>query len=117
MGLTDDSTLGGYLELHQRPPAFEGSDGEAYSAAIYVDDTPRPDGRFGASLLFVRWGSDGDHPVGHVESEDLALAPSREAAAAAVRALSLWDVKRQLEAALERRWARPGRSCRRKARC
>jgi hypothetical protein len=103
LGLTDDSTLGGYLELHQRPPAFQGSDGQAYSAAIYVDDAPRPDGRFSAALLFVRWSSTGDHPVGHVETEDLALAPSRGEAEAAVRALSLWAVKQHLEAALERR--------------
>jgi hypothetical protein len=107
LGLTDDATLGGYLELHQRPPAFQGSDGQAYSAAIYVDDTPRPDGRFSAALLFVRWGSAGDHPVGHVETEDLALAPTRGEAEAAVRALSLWAVKQHLEAALERRRATP----------
>ena len=107
MGLTDDSTLGGYLDLHQRPPAFEGADGQPYSAAIYVDDTPWSDGRFGASLLFVRWDHGGDHPVGHVESEDLALAPTRGEAEAAVRALSLWDVKQQLDAVLERRRTLP----------
>jgi hypothetical protein len=105
--VTDDSTLGGYLALHQRAPAFEGSDGQAYSAAVYVDDTPRPDGRFGAALLFVRWGSEGDHPVGHVETEDLALAPSPGEAEAAVRALSLWAVKQHLDAALERHRAVP----------
>jgi hypothetical protein len=105
--MSDDATLGGYLDLHQRPPAFEGSDGQAYSAAIYVDDTPRADGRFGASLLFVRWDQGGDHPVGHVETDDLALAPTPAEAEAAVRGLSLWDVKQQLDAALERRRDQP----------
>lgn len=107
MGLRDDSTLGGYLDVHQRPPSFEGSDGAAYSVAINVDDTPRPDGRFGAALLFVRWSGAGDHPVGHVETEDLALAPTAAEAETAVRALSLWAVKQQLEAALERRRGTP----------
>ena len=106
--MTDDSTLGGYLDLHHRPPAFEGADGRAYSAAIYVDETPRRDGRFGAALLFVRWGRAGDQPVGHVETEDLALAPSRGEAEAALRALSLWAVKQQLDSALERQRATPG---------
>jgi hypothetical protein len=105
--MTDDATLGGYLDRHHRPPAFEGADGAAYSAAIYVDDEPRPDGRFGASLLFVRWASEGDHPVGHVETEDLAVAPSPGEAEAAVRALSLWAVKQHLETALQRHRAAP----------
>ncbi len=105
--MTDDSTLGGYLDRHRRPPAFQGADGQAYSVAIYLDDAPRPDGRFGAALLFVRWDSAGGHPVGHVETEDLALAPSPGEAEAAVRALSLLAVKHHLDAALERQRATP----------
>ncbi len=100
--MTDDSTLGGYLDAHARPPAFEGRDGRAYSVAIYVDDDPGADGRFGAALLFVRWTAEGDHPEGHVESDYLAFAASAAEAEAALRALSLWDVKIQLDAAIER---------------
>lgn len=101
--MNDDSTLGGYLDLHARPPAFEGQDGRAYSVAIYVDDEPGSDGRYGAALLFVRWTAEGERPEGHVETECLATAVSREEAEAAMRALSLWDVKAQLDAAIERR--------------
>ncbi len=100
--MTDDSTLGGYVDMHSRPPAFEGRDGRAYSVAIYVDDAPGADGRFGAALLFVRWTAEGDRPEGHVESDYLAFAASAREAEAAVRALSLWDVKAQLDSAIER---------------
>ena len=47
-------TLGGYMLKHERAAAFEGSDGQAYSVAIHVDDEPDDRGRYGASLLFVR---------------------------------------------------------------
>jgi hypothetical protein len=105
--MTDDSTLGGYLELHQRPPAFEGSDGRAYSVAIYVDDAAGADGRFGASLLFVRWTEQGEHPEGHVETDYLAYGASPKEAEAALRALSLWDVKARLDQAIQRRREMP----------
>ena len=105
--MTDDSTLGGYFELHSRPPAFEGSDGCAYSVAIYLDEAPGADGRFGAALLFVRWTAEGDRPEGHLESDYLAFAASAREADAVVRALSLWDVKAQLDAAIERSHAVP----------
>lgn len=105
--MTDDSTLGGYLELHERPPAFAGSDGNAYSVAIYLDESPGPDGRFGAALLFVRWSADGARPEGHVESGYLAFGASPDEAEAAVRALTLWDVKQHLDAAIERRQTAP----------
>jgi hypothetical protein len=100
--MTDDSTLGGYLDLHARPPAFEGRDGRAYSVAIYVDDAPGVDGRFGAALLFVRWTAEGDRPEGHVESEYLGFGPTPKEAEATVRKLSLWEVKAQLDQAIER---------------
>ena len=34
-------TLGGYMQKHDRAAAFGGSDGRAYSVAIYVEDEPR----------------------------------------------------------------------------
>jgi hypothetical protein len=50
----DEGTLGGYLRRHQRPPAFGGPDGRAYSVGVLVDDAPNADGRYGAGVLFVR---------------------------------------------------------------
>jgi len=105
--MMDDATLGGYFDRHARPPAFEGSDGRAYSVALYVDDAPGEDGRFGAALLFVRWTVEGDHPEGHLETDSLVYGWSPGEAEAALRALSLWDVKAALEAAIERHRSSP----------
>ena len=98
--MSGDETLGGYEAAHDRPPAFEGPDGRAYSAAAYVDDLPNVEGRFGGALLFVRWSHDGDRAEGHVESPYLAFGDTPAEAEAAVRALSLHDVKRYLDAAV-----------------
>lgn len=96
-------TLGGYLTKHERAPAFGGSDGEAYSVAIWVDDEPDERGRYGASLLFVRWNASGDRPLGTVESPPLAWGRSPEEADERVRRLSLYDVKAALDTAIAAR--------------
>ncbi len=98
--MIDDSTLGGYLEIHSRPPAFEGADGEPYSAAIFVDEEPDESGRFGAAVLFVRWSASGDRPVGHLETPYLVYGSTPEEADAGVRRLTLYEVKEQLDRAI-----------------
>jgi hypothetical protein len=95
-------TLGGYMEKHERAAAFGGSDGQAYSVAIYVEDEPDGRDRFGAALLFVRWSPAGDRPIGHVETETLAWGRTREEAADRLRGLSLYDVKAALDEAIAR---------------
>ncbi len=95
--MMDDSTLGGYLSFHQRPPAFEGSDGRAYSVSIYVDQVEDPRGRFGAALLFIRWSTAGDQPEGHLETDYLDFGPTPESAEQALRQLSLHQVKSHLD--------------------
>src|SRR5213083_2077885 len=71
----DDTTLGGYQEVHGRPPAFGAADGQAYSVDTFADDLAEP-GRYGAALLFVRWG-EGERPVGHLETDYLAFGATR----------------------------------------
>ena len=93
-------TLGGYMEKHDRAAAFGGRDGHAYSVAIYVDDAPDHRGRFGAALLFVRWSSAGDRPVGHLETETLVWGKTPEEASERLKALSLYDVKAALDEAI-----------------
>jgi hypothetical protein len=95
-------TLGGYMAKHDRAAAFGGSDGQAYSVAIYVDDEPDLRGLFGAALLFVRWSSAGDRPVGHVETDTLVWGRSKAEAAERLKALSLYDVKAALDEAIGR---------------
>ena len=95
-------TLGGYMEKHERAAAFGGSDGHAYSVAIYVEDEPDQRGRFGAALPFVRWSEAGDHPVGHLETEVLVWGKTPGEATERLKALSLFDVKAALDEAIGR---------------
>ena len=93
-------TLGGYMQKHERAAAFAGSDGQAYSVAIYVDEEPDLRGLYGAALLFVRWSSGGDRPVGHVETETLAWGKTAAEAESRLASLSLYDVKAALDDAI-----------------
>jgi hypothetical protein len=95
-------TLAGYMRRHERAAAFAGSDGRAYSCAIYCDG-PDAAGRFEASLLFIEWDQSGSEPVGHVETPVVASGRSREEAEARVGVLSLYDVKAALDRAIEAR--------------
>ena len=104
---TDDATLGGYFDIHERPPAFEGVDGGAYSVALYVDSEPGPGGRYGGALLFVRWNAGGDQPSGHVETEYLVEGRTPAEAEQGLRALTLHDVKHHLDQAIARAQALP----------
>lgn len=91
----DDTTLGGYQEVHGRPPAFGAADGQAYSVGTFADDGAEA-GRYGAALLFVRWG-EGDRPTGHLETDYLAFGSTAEEALAPVLALTLEQVKAHLD--------------------
>lgn len=94
--------MGGYERVHHRPPAFGGTDGEAYTVATLVDDDPDQQGRFGAALLFVRWSTSGERAVGHLETEYLAFGQSPDAAVAPLRDLTLADVKAHLDRCIAR---------------
>lgn len=73
--------------------------------AIWVEEEPDAEGRYGAALLFVRWSDAGDRPIGHVETPPLAWGRTREVAEERIRAISLYDVKAALDAAIA---AQPG---------
>jgi len=88
--------------VHERAPAFAGSDGQSYSVGTYVDDAPDAQGRFGAALLFVRWSDAGDRPVAHLETDYLFRGASPAEALTPLLALTLQDVKRHLDACIER---------------
>ncbi len=90
------------MQKHDRAAAFGGSDGHAYSVAVYIDDEPDVRGLYGGSLLFVRWSPGGERPVGHVETEPLAWGHTPEEATARLGALSLYDVKTALDEAIAR---------------
>ena len=94
--------MGGYQRVHERAPAFTGSDGQPYSVGTFVDESPDAQGRYGAALLFVRWSEAGDRPVGHVETDYLSWGATPGEALAPLLALTLEAVKQQLDRCIER---------------
>ncbi len=90
------------MRKHDRAAAFGGSDGHAYSVAVYVDEEPDGRGLFGAALLFVRWSPGGERPTGHVETEALTWGHTPDEATSRIEALSLFDVKAALDEAIAR---------------
>ena len=98
-----DLTLGGYIEKHDRVPAFEGADGQPYTVDIDVEETGDPERRWVAFLIFLRWAATGAGIMGHLESGDVARGDTEEAARQAARELTLYEIRSELDAAIERR--------------
>ncbi len=91
-----DATLGGYLLEHERPPAFEGSDGASYTVEIMVERAgPSEGGPWCGYLFFLRW--EGKDPVGHVESGFLSQTDTEAEARAELEGLTLREVKELLD--------------------
>lgn len=99
----DPNTIGGYMAVHDRPAAFEGSDGASYSVEIVTDESGEKDKPFAAYLLFVRWGHGDPVASGHLETEFLSFAASEDDARRAVGAMKLNDVKATLDALIKAR--------------
>lgn len=100
-----DLTLGGYIAQHDRPPAFEGGDGQPYTVAIDVEESGDPARPVVAFLLFIRWAATGAGIMEHVESGDVAHGASEDEARQGALALSLYEVKAELDAAIARKRA------------
>ena len=101
----DPNTLGGYAAVHDRPAAFEGSDGFSYSVDVLVDEEPgaAPGERWCAFLFFVKWARIGaSSPEGHLESDVLARGASEREARDRVGAMPLGEVKRVLDELIAR---------------
>jgi hypothetical protein len=105
----DERTLGGYMAVHARPAAFEGSDGASYSVAIETDRTGEPDAPWGAYLLFVCWSRGQPRVTGHLETPYLAHGSTPDEARDAVGAMSLEEVKARLDSLLADRAPPPER--------
>jgi hypothetical protein len=104
--LSKDMTLGGYYDEHDRVPAFEGSDGQPYTVDVDVEqetDAADADPSFVAFLVFIRWAETGAGIMDHVESGDVARGRTEAEARQAALDLSLYEVKAELDAAIERR--------------
>ena len=98
-----DMTLGGYIELHNRPPAFSGKDEQPYTVAVDVEPTGDEQKPFAAFLVFVRWAATGAGIMAHAESGDVAFGETAESAHARALELSLYEIKAELDAAIDRK--------------
>jgi hypothetical protein len=98
-----DMTLAGYVDEHNRAPAFEGVDGQPYTVDVDVEHDTGQTLPYAAFLIFIRWAATGAGIMDHVESGDIARAVTEDEARRAAMELSLYEVKAELDAAIARR--------------
>jgi hypothetical protein len=96
----EDGTLGGYMRVHTRPPAFEGSDGQPYTVSVEVEKGPDLRAPWAAYLVFPRWAETGLGIVGHVETPVLWEGRSEKEVVAMAGELELMAVKELLDEAI-----------------
>ncbi len=96
----DDSTLAGYFRVHDRPPAYEGSDGHPYTVSVETEKTGNLRAPWSGYLVFPRWAQSGVGIVGHVETPNLAEETSQEAVTEKIGRLTLHELQALLEAAI-----------------
>jgi hypothetical protein len=95
-----DATLGGYFQVHDRPPAFEGPDGHPYTVSVEVERVPDLRAPWEGYLVFPRWARNGLGITGHVETPTLWRGASPDAVRAAAGRISLQTVQDHLYSAL-----------------
>jgi hypothetical protein len=99
----EDGTLGGYLKVHGRPPAFEGSDGYPYTVSVEVERTGNLLSPFQGYLVFPRWAQTGAGIIGHTESPTLVECRTEREVQERLGIFTLAEVRQLLEDALARR--------------
>ena len=84
--------------MHDRPAAFEGSDGFSYSVELMTEETGDAAAPWAAFFLFVKWARLGaQSPEGHLETDYLLTAQSEADARAALGETKLSEVKALLD--------------------
>jgi hypothetical protein len=104
-GEPEDGTLGGYLRVHSRPPAFEGADGQPYTVSIELEKTGNLRAPWGAYLVFPKWAETGLGVVGHVETPLLWEGRDEQEAVRRAGETGLARVKELLDEAIRKRRA------------
>ena len=95
-----DATLGGYFRTHDRPPAFEGSDGHPYTVSIEVEHTADLRAPWEGYLVYPRWARTGIGIEGHVETPTLWRGPSKDAVLSEAGDTPLLKVQEMLDRAI-----------------
>ena len=91
------------MAVHDRPAAFEGSDGFSYSVEILAQEERDATPAWGAFFLFVKWARVGaQSPEGHLESDYVARGATEADAVKNAGRLSLSETKKVLDALIER---------------
>jgi hypothetical protein len=94
----DESTIGGYAAVHDRPAAFEGADGFSYSVELMAEETDDANAPWGGFVFFVRWARLGaQSPEGHLESDYLVHGSSEQDTIQKLGALPLAIIKSLLD--------------------
>ncbi len=96
----EDATLGGYMSVHSRPPAFEGCDGQPYTVSIETERSADLRAPVAGYLVFPKWASSGLGIVGHVESPLLWRGPTQDAVTAEAGGATLRQVQQWLNEAI-----------------
>jgi hypothetical protein len=99
----EDGTLGGYLRVHSRPPAFEGVDGQPYTVSIELEKTANLRAPWAAYLVFPKWAETGLGVVGHLETPLLWEGRDEQEALRLAGETPLAGVKALLDEAIRRR--------------
>lgn len=101
----DANTIGGYMAVHDRPAAFEGSDGFSYSVEILAEQTNDDEhAPWDAFFMFVKWARIGaQSPEGHLESDYLESGVTAEDARRRLGEMPLNLVKLLLDGLIARR--------------
>ncbi len=102
-GPDPDLTFRGYLETHERVPAFEGSDGQPYTVDIDTEETDDPASPWAAFLVFVRWADTGAGIMSHLTSDDVAHGTTEDDVRNTALDLTLYQLKSQLDRAIQQR--------------
>ncbi|MEM7416054.1 MAG: hypothetical protein AAF389_11190 [Gemmatimonadota bacterium] len=99
----DDVTLGGYIRVHDRPPAFDGPDGHPYTVSLETEKTGDLRAPVAGYLVFPRWAQSGVGIVGHVETPTLCTGASVDEVKEQLEAIALITVQQHLHDAIERK--------------
>ena len=89
--------------MHNRPPGFEGNDGQPYTVSVEAEKVPDLRSPWVAYLVFPRWAETGLGIVGHVETPVMWEGRSREEVEELAGQTPLLTVKSLLDDAIRRR--------------
>lgn len=101
-GSADDTTLGGYFAVHDRPPGYTGTDGHPYTVSPETEKTSNLRAPYAGYLVFPRWALTGVGIVGHVETPTLVECASHDEAIRRLGDLTLVEVQGLLGEAIAR---------------